>query len=80
MCTKPLNKARNMTFHRHCSCGLLHTVCETLCDSLKCTFNHREILVEESNVQKVDSPVTVSVSLLKCIFSVKLITSNLCYM
>lgn len=25
--------------------------------------NHREILVEESNVQRVDSPVTVSVSL-----------------
>ena len=26
-------------------------------------FHHREILVEESNVQKVDSPVTVSVCL-----------------
>ena len=30
---------------------------------LHCFSNHREILVEESNVQRVDSPVTVSVSL-----------------
>lgn len=31
-----------------------------MCGSNNFYFNHREILVEESNVQRVDSPVTVS--------------------